>query len=144
MNHPRKNFQEKYQLLRHQRCRSLIILTIQNISQTSRNIFQMYPTFLSGARYCKHIGFPDSFTQRIIVQQPVQFRGKLYSPEHNQIYSTEHSEAKLERDPEGKHRFMLKIDGVSVFQWFRNKAKEFLARLGIRPKEPRKGPSLGH
>ena len=105
--------------------------------------FPDVPDLLIWARYCKHIGFPDSFTQRIISQQPVQFRGQLYSPEHSQSYSTEHSEAKLERDPEKKHRFILKIDGVSVFQWFRNKAKEFLARLGIRPKEPRKGPSLG-
>lgn len=105
--------------------------------------FPDVPDLLIWARYCKHIGFPDSFTQRIIAQQPVQFRGKLYSPEHSQSYSTEHSEAKLERDLKEKHRFILKIDGVSVFQWFRNKAKEFLAKLGIRPKEPRKGPSLG-
>ena len=74
-------------------------------------------------------------------QQPVQFRGKLYSPEHSQSYSTENSEAKLERNPKKKHRFMLKIDGVNVFQWFRNKAKEFLSRLGIRPKELRNRPS---
>lgn len=105
--------------------------------------FPDVPDLLIWARYCKHIGFPDSFTQQIVAQQPVQFRGKLYSPEHSQSYSTEHSEAKLERDPKEKHRFMLKIDGVSVFQWFRNKAKEFLAKLGIRPKEPKRGPSLG-
>lgn len=37
---------------------------------------------------------------------------------------------------------MLKIEGVSVFQWFRNKANES-AKLGIRPKEPKRGPSLG-
>lgn len=38
---------------------------------------------------------------------------------------------------------MLKIDGVSAFQWFRNKTKEFFAKLDIRPKGQRKGPSLG-
>ena len=27
-------------------------------------------------------------------------------------------EAKLERDPKDKHRFILTFDGVSVFQWF--------------------------
>ena len=105
--------------------------------------FPDVPDLLNWARYCKHIGFPDSFTQQIVAQQPVQFRGKLYSPEHSQSYSTEHSEAKLERDPKEKHRFMLKIDGVSVFQWFRNKAKEFLAKLGIRLNEPKREPSLG-
>ena len=105
--------------------------------------FPDVPDLLIWARYCKHIGFPDSFTQRIIAQQPVPFKGVLYSPEHSQKFSTEHSEAKLERDPKEKHRFILKIDGVSVFQWFRNKAQELLAKLGIKPKEPKRGPSLG-
>ncbi len=68
------------------------------------------------ARYCKHIGFPDSFTKRIISQQSVPLKGALYSPEHSQIFSAEHSEAKLERDPKERHRFILTIDGVSVFQ----------------------------
>ena len=34
-------------------------------------------------------------------------------------------------------------DGVSVLQWFSYKAKEFLAKLGINPKEPKREPSLG-
>lgn len=105
--------------------------------------FPDVPDLLVWARYCKHIGFPDSFTQRIIAQQPVPFQGSLYSPEHSQRFKTEHSEAKLERDPKVKHRFILTIDGVSVFQWFRNKAKELLAKLGIKTKEPKRGPSLG-
>ena len=105
--------------------------------------FPDVPDLLVWARYCNHIGFPDSFTQRIIAQQPVPFQGSLYSPEHSQRFKTEHSEAKLERDPKEKHRFILTIDGVSVFQWFRNKAKELLAKLGIKPKEPKRGPSLG-
>ena len=42
---------------------------------------------------------------------------------------------KLERDPKEKHQFILTIDGVNVFQWFRNKAKELLAKLGIKISE---------
>ena len=105
--------------------------------------FPDVPDLLIWARYCKHIGFPDSFTQRIIAQQLVPFQGAMYSPEHSQRFKTEHSEAKLERDPKEKHRFILMIDGVNVFQWFRNKAKELLAKIGIKPKEPKRGPSLG-
>lgn len=105
--------------------------------------FPDVPDLLIWARYCKHIGFPDSLTQRIIAQQPVPFQGALYSPEHSQRFKTEHSEAKLERDPKEKHRFMLTIDGVNVFQWFRDKAKELLAKIGIKPKEPTKGFSRG-
>ncbi len=106
--------------------------------------FPDVPDLLIWARYCKHIGFPDSFTQRIIAQQPVPFKGVLYSPEHSQKFSTEHSETKLERDPKEKHRFILKIDGVSVFQWFRDMARKLLEKMGFRQPDPRHGKGLHH
>ena len=76
-------------------------------------------------------------TQRILAQQSVGFSGKLFSPEHNQKFSTEHSEAKLERDLDKAHRFILKIDGVIVFQWFRDMARKLLEKMGFRQPEPR-------
>ena len=51
--------------------------------------------------------------------------------------------AKLERDPENEHHFILNIDGVSVFQWFRDMARKLLEKLGFKPRESRKGPPLG-
>lgn len=95
------------------------------------------PDLIVWGRYCTHIGFPDQMTQRILAQQSVGFSGKLYSPEHEQKFSTEHSEAKLERDPEKEHHFILKIDGVSVFQWFRDMARKLLEKIGFRQSEPR-------
>ena len=91
---------------------------------------------LNWGRYCTHIGFPDRFTQRILAQEKVGFAGALFSSEHNQTFRTEGSVAKLERDPENEHRFILNIDGVSVFQWFRDMARKLLEKLGFRPKEP--------
>jgi gamma-glutamyl phosphate reductase len=82
-------------------------------------------------------------TQRILALQSVGFSGKLYSSEHNQKFSTDHSEAKLERDPEKKHCFILKIDSISVFQWFRDIARKLLEKMGIRTQTLRKGPSIG-
>ena len=91
------------------------------------------PDLTIWGRYCTHIGLPDQMTQRILAQQSVGFSGKLYSSKYNQKFSTEHSEAKLERDPDKKHCFILKIDGISVFQWFIEKAKEILDQIGIIP-----------
>lgn len=99
---------------------------------------------LNWGRYCTHIGFPDRFTQRILAQEKVGFAGALFSSEHNQTFRTEGSVAKLERDPENEHRFILNIDGVSVFQWFRDMARKLLEKLGFRPKEQKRGPSLSH
>ncbi len=95
------------------------------------------PDLIVWGRYCTHIGFPDQMTQRILAQQSVGFSGKLFSPEHNQKFSTEHSEAKLERDLDKAHRFILKIDGVIVFQWFRDMARKLLEKMGFRQPEPR-------
>lgn len=55
------------------------------------------------------------------------------------MFSTQHSKAKLERNPtEKKHRFILTIDDVNVFQWFREKAKNYLSNSVSSPL--RKGP----
>lgn len=97
---------------------------------------------LNWGRYCTHIGFPDRFTQRILAQEKVGFAGALFSSEHNQTFRTEGSVAKLERDPSGKRRFMLNIDGVSVFQWFRDMARKLLEKLGLNPKEPKQSRSI--
>ena len=66
--------------------------------------------------------------------QEVGFKGSLYSPEHQQKYSTEHSVAKIERDPKDKRKFNLLIDGVNIFQWFRDQARKLLEKMGIRPR----------
>lgn len=81
-------------------------------------------------------GATERFTQRILAQEKVGFAGALFSSEHNQTFRTEGSVAKLERDPENEHRFILNIDGVSVFQWFRDMARKLLEKLGFKPREP--------
>lgn len=99
--------------------------------------FPDLPDLLTWGRYCTHIGFPDDFTRRILSFENVAFSGPLFSSEHNQKFRTEYSEAKLERDPKVKHRFTLKIDGVSIFQWFRDQARKFLEKLGKKIPQPK-------
>lgn len=98
---------------------------------------------LTWGHYCYHIGFPDSFTQRILSFENVPFSGSLFSSEHNQKFRTERSEAKLEREPGEKHKFILTIDGVNVFQWFRDMARKLLEKMGIRTPRPKQGKSIG-
>jgi hypothetical protein len=52
--------------------------------------------------------------------------------------------AKLEREPGEKHRFILKIDGVSVFQWFKDMARKLIEKMGIRTPQPKQGKGLHH
>ena len=55
---------------------------------------------------------------------------------------SEHSDATLERDPEKEHRFILKIGGISVFQWFRDMARKLLEKMDIKLREPKRDTSL--
>ena len=92
---------------------------------------------LSWGRYCSQIGFPDPFVHRILNFEDVEFKGALYSKEHNQKFRTDFSVAKLERDPKEKHIFDLKIDGVNVFQWFRDMARKLLEKIGFKQSQPK-------
>ncbi|MCM1071111.1 MAG: hypothetical protein NC391_05685 [Alistipes timonensis] len=80
----------------------------------------------------------------ILSFEKVGFKGKLYSHEHQQSFRTEGSWAKLERSTEDKQAFDLKIDGVSVFQWFKDIALKLLEKMGFRQPQPKQGKGLHH
>ena len=79
--------------------------------------------------WCTSIGFPDSYVHRILYFEKIDFKGQLYSHEHQQSFRTEGSWAKLERNTGDKHTFDLKIDGVSVLSgskiWHVNSLKRW-------------------
>ena len=120
-----------------QKMRGVVDTDLAKYKADIERYFPDLPDLLTWGRYCTHVGFPDDFTRRILSFENVAFSGSLFSSEHNQKYRTEYSEAKLERDPKEKHRFNLKIDGVSIFQWFRDQARKFLEKLGIRTPQPK-------
>lgn len=104
--------------------------------------FPDIPELLITARYCRHVGFTEEMTRRLVNFQEVGFKGSLFSSEYNQKYSTEHSIAKVERDVKDKRKFNLTIDGINIFQWFRDQARKFLEKIGIRPKPQTKSRGI--
>jgi DNA repair exonuclease SbcCD ATPase subunit len=85
--------------------------------------------------YCREIGFTAEMVKRLVGMQPVRFSGRLYSHEFIQRFETTNSEARIERDPKRPGIFNLLIDGTSIIQWFRQKHKEFLLKIGIKVPE---------
>lgn len=124
-----------------QKMRGTVDTDLAKYKSDIERYFPDLPDLLTWGRYCTHIGFSDEITRSILAFEEVPFKGALFSSEHNQRYQTDYSEARLERDPKEKHRFTLKIDGVSVFQWFRDQARKFLEKLGI--KIPQSKPRTG-
>ena len=77
--------------------------------------------------------------------KPVRFSGRLYSHEFTHSFETDNSEARLERDPKRPGLFNLLIDRIPIVQWFRQKHKEFLQKIGIKVPENKqsRGQKIG-
>lgn len=76
--------------------------------------------------------FETEMIQRLFNRENVDFKGEIYSYEHQRKFSTTHSVAKVESDPKQATKFKLKIGGLDVYDWFRQKQKEFLHSIGIK------------
>ena len=100
------------------------------------------PQLIRRGEYCREIGFTDKMACDLVNMLPVHFSGKLYSSEHSQHFENEHSEARLLRDEKGPGGFQLVIDLIPILQWFRQKAEEFLERLGIEIKDREQGRGM--
>lgn len=83
------------------------------------------------AEQCREVGFTEEMTRQLVNFQPVGFRGKLYSREYREKFRTEHSTATVERNPQGKEKFRLCIDGIPILNWFRKKFQELKEKLGV-------------
>lgn len=106
-------------------------------------LFPDTPQLIRWGEYCRSLGFSDGQARDLVNMRPVRFSGKLYSSEHSQHFETEHSEARLVRDEKGPGGFQLFIDRIPILRWFRQKAKEFLERLGIKVPERNQHKSIG-
>lgn len=101
------------------------------------------PQLIRWGEYCRSLGFSDGQARDLVNMRPVRFSGKLYSSEHSQHFEIENAEARLVRNEKGPGKFELLINRIPIIQWFRQKAKEFLERIGIKIKGREQGRGIG-
>jgi len=70
-------------------------------------------------------------TQKILTMKPVGFKGRLYSPEYQREFETDHSIAKIEKDNLKPNQLRLFIDDLEISDWFKHKYREFQKEIGI-------------
>lgn len=108
--------------------------TTDKLRAELKKIFDLFPNLrelLSIERMCRLVGFSDDLTQRILSGGKVGFKGSLYSAEYKRKFSTEHSTAQIEPEPNKPGKLRLAIDGADIIEWFRMKYKEFQKSIGI-------------
>lgn len=119
---------------------------LSKLKQELKKIYDLFPyikELLRIENLCKHLGFSDHLTQKILSLKPVEFKGKLYSQEYKQRFETERSIAEIKQHPTEKGRLWLTIDGVSDVSWFRMKYKEFQQSIGINIRQSTKSKARG-
>ena len=85
----------------------------------------------------KTIGLPDDMVLRLFNKETIVDSGELYSKEHGKRFKVENASLKLEQDKAKSENIRFTINGTDIFDWFKQKQREFLNSLGINPKEKR-------
>lgn len=120
---------------------------LSKLKQELSKIYDLFPSIKELLRIenlCKVLGFSDELTKMILKGEPVGFKGKLHSPEHDREFETSYSEARVTKQPNNPSKLQLMIDGLSHTSWFQQKHQEFLKSIGINFKPRQKeGKSKG-
>ena len=69
--------------------------------------------------------------RRLFNQVTVVGSGGLYSKEHSKRVKAENASLKLEQDKAKPENIRFTINGADIFDWFKQKQKEFLQNIGV-------------
>ena len=115
------------------------LLNENSLLETTLNkIYDLFPhieELLKFEMFCQKVGFGVEMIRKMFNREEVGFKGKIYSHEYQCKYHTDHSVAKVESDPKQPTKFRLNIDGLDIYDWFRQKRKEFLHSIGVKPQD---------
>jgi hypothetical protein len=103
-------------------------------------IYELYPAVkkvLPIAEQCRKIGIAIDAIRKLLKGETFSFTGKLFSTEHNRHFEVSEAMIKIE----STNKLCLIINGMNVLEWFRQKQKEFLNRIGVN-QEPRRNSKM--
>lgn len=101
-----------------------------------------FPLFADAMRiekYCHSVGFTPEQTDRLFTFQPLGYSGSLYSEEHKRSLSVTDATAQMgiEQGETGK-RFVLRINGKNILDWFREQFERLLRRIRPTVQQPQR------
>ncbi|RHJ82687.1 MobV family relaxase [Parabacteroides sp. AM08-6] len=108
------------------------------LSEQLNKIFNYFPhikELLRWEGFLRSIGLPDDMVRRLFNKETVVGSGELYSKEHSKRFKVENASLKLEQDKAKPENIRFTVNGTDVFDWFKQKQREFLSSLGINIKE---------
>lgn len=118
---------------------------IDKLSEQLNKIFNHFPhikELLRWENFLRSIGLPDDMVRRLFNKETVIGSGELYSKEHSKRFKVESASLNLEQDKAKPENIRLTINGTDIFDWFKQKQKEFLHSIGINLAEQKNSKGL--
>ncbi len=101
--------------------------------------FPLFADAMRMERYCRSAGFTPEQTDRLFTFQPLEYSGNLYSEEHKRALSVTGATAQMgiEQGEKGK-RFVLRINGKNILDWFWEQFERLLRRIRPTIRQPQR------
>lgn len=71
------------------------------------------------AQLCKGIGLTIDTIKLLFKGEPLSFTGKLYYPEHDQLFNVQDAKLQLFKENKDSDRLKLSINGTNIIDWFK-------------------------
>lgn len=101
--------------------------------------FPLFADAMRMEKYCHSVGFTPEQTDHLFTFQPLEYSGNLYSEEHRRSLSVTDATAQMgiEQGEKGK-RFVLRINGKNILDWFREQFERLLQRIRPTIQQPQR------
>ena len=122
----------------HQQEKTQLNQKIFSFQEEIKKIHELFPKvkeLFRMEKILKALNFSDSLIELILKMEPVGFKGKIFSPEHQSSFTTEHSVTEIKTDPKDDNKLELHIDDKPYTNWFKEKQNQFLESLGYKQKQ---------
>lgn len=112
---------------------------LQKWTERACGWFPLFADAMRMERYCRSAGFTPEQTDRLFTFQPLEYSGNLYSEEHKRALSVTGATAQMgiEQGEKGK-RFVLRINGKNILDWFREQFERLLRRIRPTIQQPQR------
>ncbi|GHV49009.1 hypothetical protein FACS1894181_06500 [Bacteroidia bacterium] len=100
------------------------------------DLFPMMKENLRMAELCKKIGIGIEYIKMLFSGKKLTAKSfSLFSPEHNQKFTAENINLKIEKEQGNPNRLRLNLNGMNILDWFRIKYQEVQHKynIGNRP-----------
>jgi len=112
-------------------------------------LFDVFPHLserLRIAQLCKGVGLTIESIKQLFKGEAVSITGKLYSPEHNQLFNVQDAKLQLFKESKDSERLKLSINGQNIIEWFKeqfaNIKQAVKPYIKPAPPTPKKGRGI--